>query len=397
MKIAIICSQGLPVPAVRGGAIETLVEIICKKNEKHNKVDIDVYSIYDDRAIEESKNYKKSNFIYLCKNKNYMILRNKVISLFRKVFKLKVNYTYVNEIVKRIDNTYDKVIIEGDSSLILPIAKKINKEKLYFHIHHNPLSTNHHEFREEISSVNKIITVSNFISNGIHKCMAQGEKNVQTVVLKNCTDIKRFNVNNYKKERRELRKKYNIHNNELVIIFAGRPVQEKGIKELLIAFKELCKKINNIKLIIVGNSGFGNEVKTKFDLELMDIAKDIKDKVMFTGFIHNSKIPQLYAMSDIAVIPSLCDDAAPLVVIESMASGLAVVTTESGGIPEYIGENNCISIARDKNIVNNLKKALEKLIIDDNYRRILGKNAQSYAQQFNLGKFYQDFIEIIEG
>ena len=33
MKIAIICSSGLPVPAVKGGAIETLVEIICKENE----------------------------------------------------------------------------------------------------------------------------------------------------------------------------------------------------------------------------------------------------------------------------------------------------------------------------------------------------------------------------
>ena len=41
MKIAIICSSGLPVPAVKGGAIETLVEIICKENEVYKKLDID--------------------------------------------------------------------------------------------------------------------------------------------------------------------------------------------------------------------------------------------------------------------------------------------------------------------------------------------------------------------
>ena len=80
MKIAIICSSGLPVPAVKGGAIETLVEIICKENEVYKKLDIDVYSIYDEEAIVESKKYEKSNFIYLCKNKNYMKIRNKLVS-----------------------------------------------------------------------------------------------------------------------------------------------------------------------------------------------------------------------------------------------------------------------------------------------------------------------------
>ena len=88
MKIAIICSQGLPVPAVKGGAIETLVEIICKENEIYRELDIDVYSIYDDDAIESSKPYKNSKFIYSCKNKKYMIVKNKFVSLCRKIFKI---------------------------------------------------------------------------------------------------------------------------------------------------------------------------------------------------------------------------------------------------------------------------------------------------------------------
>ena len=396
MKIAIICAQGLPVPAVKGGAIETLVEIICKENEIYRELDIDVYSIYDDDAIESSKSYKNSKFIYSCKNKKYMIVKNKFVSLCRKIFKININYAYAEEITKKIDDSYNKVIIEGDSSLILPISKKVNKEKLYFHIHHNPLSTNHAEFRKEISSVNKVITVSNFISKGIDKCMSQEKENVQAAVLRNCTDVKKFNVNNYKQERNKLREKYNIKDSELVIMFTGRPVPQKGIKELLIAFKELCNKYNNVKLVIVGNSGFGKKVKTDFDNQLEEIAESIKDKVVFTGFIHNSKMPQIHAMADIAVIPSIYDDPAPLVVMECMASGLAVITTDSGGIPEYVGENNCISIIRDENIIINLEEALEKLVVDENYRKTLGKNAHNYAQQFNLKRFYYDFINVIK-
>ena len=193
MKIAIICSSGLPVPAVKGGAIETLVEIICKENEVYKKLDIDVYSIYDDDAIESAKAYKNTKFIYSCKNKKYMMIKNKFVSLCRKVFKINSIYTYPKEVAKKINNSYDKVIVEGDASLILPISKKVDKEKIYFHIHHNPLSTNHEQFKKEISSVNSVITVSEFISEAMKKCMMP--KNVQTIVLKNCTDKSLIKVN----------------------------------------------------------------------------------------------------------------------------------------------------------------------------------------------------------
>ena len=393
MKIAIICSSGLPVPAVKGGAIETLVEIICKENEVYKKLDIDVYSIYDEEAIIESKKYEKSNFIYLCKNKNYMKIRNKLVSFNRKILKLDSTYTYPKEVANKINNSYDKVIVEGDVSLILPISKKVDKEKIYFHIHHNPLSTNHEEFKKEINSVNSVIAVSEFISKAMKKCMYP--KDVQTIVLKNCTDIKKFNKRKYENERFELRKKYNINHDDLAIMFSGRPVPQKGIKELLLAFKALCNNYNNIKLIIVGNSGFGKEVITEFDKELKEIAETIKEKVIFTGFIHNSKMPQIHAMSDIAVIPSIYDDPAPLVVMECMASGLPIITTDSGGIPEYIGNDNCICVKRDNNIIKNLEIALDSLITNDEYRKKLGQKAQQYAQQFNKERFYNDFINII--
>ena len=65
MKVAIIAPQGLPVPPVKGGAIETLIDIVLKENEKHHQLDIDVYTVYDQEAIKESKNYSNVNFIFL--------------------------------------------------------------------------------------------------------------------------------------------------------------------------------------------------------------------------------------------------------------------------------------------------------------------------------------------
>lgn len=395
MKIAIICPQGLPVPAVKGGAIETLIDVITKENEKEKKLDIDVYTIFDKDAIKESKKYKNSKFIFLCKHKKYIYIRNKFISFLRKILKLNISYTYAQKVAKEIKKiNYDKVIVEGDSSLIGAISKVVPKKSLYLHIHHNPYTTNNDTFKNELLLCNKVIGVSDFISKGIINCI--GDKTFNAETLKNCTNTKIFNRELYKNEVMMYRKKYNIKLDDIVIIFTGRPIQIKGIKELLIAFRDLTIKYKNIKLLIVGNSGFGNQVITPFEKELLEISKEIRDKVIFTGFINNTAVPYMHSISDIAVVPSICEDSAPLVVLEYMASGLPLIVTNSGGIPEYVNEECAITIERNDKIVENIKIALEKLIKNKELRDKMASIAHNSAQEFSHNSYYEDFISVIK-
>ena len=101
-------------------------------------------------------------------------------------------------------------------------------------------------------------------------------------------------------------------------------------------------------------------------------------------------------MSDIAVVPSIWNEPAGLVVVEAMASGLPLIVTNSGGIPEYTNEESSIIIDNDNNIIGNIKAALEILIKDEKLRTKLANNGHIYAQQFNEKKYYDDFIKIIE-
>ena len=61
-KIAIICPAELPVPSVKGGAVETLIDHFLDENEKRGEqaLEIIVYSVYDINAELESKKYKNS-------------------------------------------------------------------------------------------------------------------------------------------------------------------------------------------------------------------------------------------------------------------------------------------------------------------------------------------------
>ena len=395
MKIAIIGPQGLPVPAIKGGAIETLIDVITKENEKEKKLDIDVYTIFDKDAVKESSKYTKSKYIFLCKYKKYKFIRDKCISLFRKIFNREFTYTYASRIVRYIrNNNYDKVIIEGDSSLVGPISKVVDKEKIYLHIHHDPLNTNHDTFRNELLMCKKIISVSNYVNKGLFKCVAP--KHLKAEVLLNCTDTRNFDKNLYKEESIDYRKKYGVNDNDIVIMFVGRPVPQKGVKELLLAFRELVNSYNNIKLLIVGNSGFGIETTTNYDEILLEIASQIKDKVVFTGFIHNKQLPMIHSIADIAVVPSIYDEPAGLVVIEALASGLPLIITESGGMPEYINNECAKIVTRNENIINNLKESIEELLVDKKLREDMGKKAHIFAQRFSEEIYYKEFISILK-
>lgn len=391
MKVAIIGPQGLPVPPVKGGAIETLIDVILKENEKHRQLDIDVYTVYDEEAIKESKNYSNVNFIFLLKNKRYIKIRNKFISLLRKVFKIDVPYTYATCICKYLKkNSYDKVVIEGDSSLVLPIEKIVGKERVYFHIHHNPLSTNHDEFRNELQHCHEVIAVSDYIKEGIFNCI--GSRTFNCVTLKNC-----YRLNEAKEKKHPYsRQSLGIVEDDVVIVFSGRPIPDKGVKELLLAFKILAESYDNIKLLIVGNSGFGNQVMTGYEEELRKIAEDLEDKVVFTGFVPHNQILEVYRLADIGVVPSIYNDPAPLVVVECMAAGLPLIVTDSGGIPEYVTDECAITVKREDDIINDLKESLVILIENQELREIMSRNALVHSQQFTEEKFYQEFVKLLE-
>ena len=74
MKIAIIGPQGLPVPAVKGGAIETLIDVITKENENKKTLNIDIYTVFDKDALKESHKYYKVNIFFYVNIKGINLL-----------------------------------------------------------------------------------------------------------------------------------------------------------------------------------------------------------------------------------------------------------------------------------------------------------------------------------
>ena len=186
-------------------------------------------------------------------------------------------------------------------------------------------------------------------------------------VLYNGIDLKQFYQVISENERKIIREEYGLKPNDFVLVFCGRLIPEKGVKEIILAMKKL-KNINNVKLLIIGNSAFGKNEKTKYQEELYKISKDLINNIIFTGFIHNKDLYKIYNIADAAITPSIWEEASPLVIVEEMASGLPIITTDSGGIPELVNFDSAIILKRDESLVENIARNIELLIVDENRR-----------------------------
>ena len=133
---------------------------------------------------------------------------------------------------------------------------------------------------------------------------------------------------------------------------------------------------------------------TKYAEELV---KKINKNVIFTGFVEYKEIYKLYAIADIAVLPSIWDDPAPLTIIESMAAGLPIITTNSGGIPEYVNNKCAFIIDRDSNLVYNLSKTIESLIKNEELRGKMSEESKKTSKNLTKVEYYKDFVkELLE-
>lgn len=117
---------------------------------------------------------------------------------------------------------------------------------------------------------------------------------------------------------------------DIRIIYAGKLSYSKGLMSLL-RVMDMIKDKYNIKLFLAGTGSGLEEVAIK------EYGREIGESVVFLGSLKQSDLGKSFRDSDIFVLPSFYEGL-PLVVIESLASGLSVVTTNIPGLKSYLGE-----------------------------------------------------------
>lgn len=386
-KIAIILpGDKLPLPSVKGGAVESLVQCLLDYNEKYHTYNFVVFSVYNEEAALKSRSYKHTDFKYI----NADSLNYKLKQVFRWIYNRFFPYIgnqFINSVMNGMDTDYDYVLIENAPWFVILLKRKMNMSMVQ-HLHNNYLGITSSFNQQIIDNSDFVLAVSKFIKNEILSHLNCTPELIS--VLYNGISLERFGKSECLWS---LREQLGISHDDFVFVFSGRLVPEKGIKELLLAIKQIQHL--NFKLLIIGSSFFSSDRKTSFIEELQNLSSELPN-VIFTGYIPYQKIQDYYHLANVAIVPSIGDEACPLSCIEFMASSLPLIVTDSGGMVELVDEDCAIIIKRNENIITQLKDAMINLLNNKRKCQLMGEAARKRSTLFSDLVYSKKFMDLID-
>lgn len=391
-KVAIIAPNSLPVPPVRGGGIQTVIsETVPLFREftpyvfSNCEYGIDKLPLRETDGIVEHRRICQSSW---------------------DEFKIKlahlaaVNYfPYVFEIIEQIKEINPDLIEVMNRPWFLPILRKYLGPDIKIILHHYNnylMEMPGKRAKKYLDLVDGFVGCSDFTVNA--EVLGRfPELRDKCYTISHGINLDKFDPARLDQARlNEMKVKYGIKDSDFVFLYVGRLTKDKGAGQLLEAAKVLIANlgIREAKLMIVGSSFFGGQTKvTPFIKELQVSAEEVKDNIIFTGFINRPDMPYIYGLANVVVVPSIVMDASPSVCYEASAMGLPQIASNRGGIPEIVKDKDTGLLVNDPEDVDELA---EKMIYFFRFReeaRAFGRRGRALMEKHYAWKTVAGKIE----
>ena len=220
--------------------------------------------------------------------------------------------------------------------------------------------------------LNRIVCPSNQSKADVIEELKVNEENVDVVL--NGIDLDSFN-----RDERVEKKPYRI------ITTASADVPLKGLKFLIEAMTEIIEEIPEAHLMVLGRA------KEKGDIAKLISRLNLEEKISFRSGLSQSEVVSLYSSSHICVIPSLYEGFG-FGAGEAMACGLPLISTQSGGLKEVIGQDAVIIEARSSKAI---VKAVKDLFSNKEKQLALARAGRKRIEnEFNWMKAAEAYEEI---
>ena len=315
------------------------------------------------------------------------ILKFPILDYFSMVF------TYHIEIDRQIKEFKPDVII-SHSILTNYLAMKLSKKnKIPLVVHMNDVNPTLIPFkllqpigriieRKILKNTDRVVVINEGLREYAINMGANPEK---TYVIRAGIDLHRYDP---RIDGKEIREKYGIKKDDIVLFFMGWLYHFSGLKEVAIELSKI--KDNNIKFLIVGDGDAFNE------LQIIREKYGSQDKIILTGKQPYDSIPKFIASSNICLLPAynneVMRDIVPIKMYEYMAMGKPVIATKLLGIMKEFGYHNGVLYVDKPE--DALKKAIE--LIENGSISEEGMNARKFVERNSWENITNEFERILE-
>ncbi len=376
MNLAMVNGELLPVPPVLGGAIEhTLFEtvrslgrsgmsVISAWARELDGIDLDPASTFYHVDLQEQE------------QRVLRALSGNLPAGLEDGVAARAFY-YLNGVSDLLSQLDPDVIQVHNRPDFMPFLLRQFPQKRHILYMHNDPGYWEEKLRVSVAGIHKLVFVSRFLAQDfIRKFPNQASK---AVVVYNSVDTNRWHPRLKTDSRTNaVRQQYNLPEGRTVL-FVGRTVAPKGIQCLLPAMDLVRRSMPGVKLVIAGSPMFGAVHSNSFLEELKKIAGLMGDTVVFTGYVERDQTPYLYAAADVVVTPSVWHEPFGKVVVEAMASGVPVVGSGFGAIPEILQDGVTGLLVRNPADVQGLAGKILDLLSDLARRKTMGMEARRRA------------------
>ena len=179
-----------------------------------------------------------------------------------------------------------------------------------------------------------------------------------------------------------------------LILAVGRLIAKKGFADLIGACGLIVERGKSFQCEIIGEGPLENELRGQIE------RLNLQNRVVLPGAKQQREVRQRLAAANVFVLPSVIDpeggmDNLPTVIMEAMATGLPVVSTKIGGIPEMVVENETGFLLRPGDAVA-LADAIEKVINNLSLAQKLGQAGCERAQElFSIEKNVRELCALL--
>lgn len=215
--------------------------------------------------------------------------------------------------------------------------------------------------------------------------------NIPVVVIPNSIDTEKFKSSSItkkdsEKERKNLRKKHGIKNNEVLFMFLGRIAEEKRVFELAEQCKKLVAMNPKAKVMFVGKGPAFNELcaETK---EFAD-----KGKIIFTGFVEWTETHKYYEAADVFITASL-SEMHSMTILEAELCGLPIAARMDESFLDCVfpGKNGYLAESDDE-----LLKNMLEISFDKEKRKSFGEQSLEVTKNFTIKSHVKKTILMYE-